>query len=410
MADFKTHIATSSVLGVAYGAGAAIGFGVPLDQCMLATGLCSVSGMLPDIDSNHGVPLRESLAFGAAVVPMLLIDRFRHWGFTTDMMVLCGALIYVFIRFGFGWFLRHYTVHRGMFHSIPAAVIFAELTYLICDCEDMSMRLFKAVAVFIGFMSHLVLDEFYSLYWYRGRLRKKKSFGTALKLWGPKLWGNFSTFGKLALLTYVVFYEGDWMEHWHHHGEPRIADTRSADRPPNLASEAPSQHGEAAGSNLGQRTWLRPPGIETRGAAYDGSVPWGDAPPAPNPSAATQSYPNAPAPTSGGQENPATWTATGYDPGHQYHGYPAANFTGQGEQGAYQNGNYPSGPYQDSQYQNGGYQNGAYQNSDYQHGGYQNNAQPYGTQPQGTYPQGAYPQGAYPTDHRQSGGYDHGRY
>ena len=213
MAGFKTHITTSTLLGIGYGGAAHLWYGIPLDQCLLATGLCSVSGMLPDLDSDNGVPLRESLAFGAAVVPMLLIDRFRHLGLSTDGMVLCAAILYVAIRFGFGKLLRAYTRHRGMFHSIPAALIFAELAFLICDCPQTEMRLFKASAVLVGFMSHLLLDEFYSIQW--SRFRIKKSFGTAMKLWGKVWWANLSTYGKLILLTYVIINEPAWMGERH---------------------------------------------------------------------------------------------------------------------------------------------------------------------------------------------------
>jgi hypothetical protein len=210
MAGFKTHIATSTVLGVGYGAIAHTGYGVPLDQCLLATGLCSVSGMLPDLDSDNSVPVRESLAFAAAVAPMLLVERFRHWGMTTDAIVLTTAVLYVLVRFGFGSFLKAYTRHRGMFHSLPAAIIFAELTYLACDCPESSMRLFKAAAVLIGFMSHLILDEIWAIQ-FRGGPRLKSSFGTALKLWDKVWWANLSTYAKLFLLTWVLMDEPTWL-------------------------------------------------------------------------------------------------------------------------------------------------------------------------------------------------------
>jgi hypothetical protein len=210
MAGFKTHIATSTVLGIGYGALAYTRFQFPLDQCLLATGLCSVSGMLPDVDSDTGVPLRESLAFAAAVVPMLLIERFRNWGLSTDAMVLFGSAIYLAIRFGFGAFLRSYTVHRGMFHSIPAGIIFAELAYLICDGPEASHRLYKGGAVLTGFFSHLLLDEIWSIEWKRGRWQFKKSFGTAIKFWSQSTWANVSTYGKLAILTLVVIQEPQW--------------------------------------------------------------------------------------------------------------------------------------------------------------------------------------------------------
>ena len=62
----------------------------------------------------------------------------------------------------------------------------------------------------LGFLSHLVLDEIYSIEWRHGRLRLKSSFGTALKLLGHSRWANVSAFAKLALLTGVIFLEPRW--------------------------------------------------------------------------------------------------------------------------------------------------------------------------------------------------------
>ncbi len=132
MAGFKTHITVSTSLGVAYGTTAALAYDVPWPACLLAGGLCSVSGMLPDLDSGPGVPLRESVAFAAAVVPMLMVDRLEQLGLAPESIVLVGGLIYLLIRFGAGKLLTRFTVHRGMFHSLPALAIVGEFAYLIC--------------------------------------------------------------------------------------------------------------------------------------------------------------------------------------------------------------------------------------------------------------------------------------
>jgi hypothetical protein len=214
MAGFRTHIATSTTLGLAYGAGAHLQFGLPLPTCGLAAALCSVSGMLPDIDSDSGVPLRESLAFAAAVVPMLMLERFREMNLAPESIVLAGAAIYLGIRFGLGGLLKRYTVHRGMFHSLPAVAIFGEAAFLICHSEDLMLRYYKAGAVVLGVLSHLVLDELWSIHFHRGRFRLKKSFGTAVKVWGDSLWANFSTYAKLALLSWLVWNDEGWMQRY----------------------------------------------------------------------------------------------------------------------------------------------------------------------------------------------------
>lgn len=212
MANFKTHLTTSSVLGVAYGSAAHAFFGVPLSTSVLAGGLCSVSGMLPDVDSDSGRPLQESLAFAAAVVPMMMVDRFQQLGMKPESIVLAGAAVYVFVRFVLGELLRRYTVHRGMFHSLPAAVIFGELAFLLTSGTDVRLRVYKAGAVVIGYLSHLMLDEIYSVELRRGAVRLKKSFGTAIKMFSHKWWANASTYLKLAVLTYIVVYEPGWMD------------------------------------------------------------------------------------------------------------------------------------------------------------------------------------------------------
>jgi len=237
MADFKTHLTFSTTLGVAYG-GAAYGlFDLPAQTCLLAGGLCSVSGMLPDIDSNSGKPLRESLAFMAAVVPMMLADRLRSMGISAETTIMAGALVYVFVRFGLGYFLKHYTVHRGMFHSLPAVVIFGELAFLLASGEDTWLRAYKAGGVVFGYLSHLLLDEVYSVEWKRGWIRIKKSFGTAIKMYSKKsLWPNVSTYIKLALLSYIVFYEPGWMnqyreeraQRWSRHAVEQPVDVKLA--------------------------------------------------------------------------------------------------------------------------------------------------------------------------------------
>lgn len=210
MADFQTHITTSTVLGIAGGLAAHAFYEVPLPSCILAGGLCSIAGMLPDLDSDSGVPLRESVAFAAAIIPMMLLERFAKWGFGFESTVLVSAIIYLVVRFGAAEVLKNHTVHRGMFHSIPAAIIAAQVTFLIFDNENVSLRFLNAGAVFTGFMSHLILDELWSVDVNWGLVRFKNSFGSAVKFWGDNAWANFVTYGQLILLTLLMTHDAAW--------------------------------------------------------------------------------------------------------------------------------------------------------------------------------------------------------
>jgi hypothetical protein len=221
VADFKTHITVSTTLGVGYAAVAYRHFDMPAPTCLLAGALCSVSGMLPDLDSDSGVPLRESLAFAAACVPAMLVPRWEGFGWPNEAIILAGAVIYVVVRFGLGTLLKKYTVHRGMFHSIPAALIAGEAAFLLCVTGDFRLRAYKAGAVLLGFFSHLILDEIWSVKMTGVRVELKSSSGTAMKLWSSSMWANISCYGKLALLSVLVFNDPIWAtvspeaERWH---------------------------------------------------------------------------------------------------------------------------------------------------------------------------------------------------
>ena len=209
MAGFKAHITTSTVLGIGYGIGGCFYLKasyphVPIETCVLAGGLCSVSGMLPDLDSDSGTPVREMSCFAAAVIPMLMLERFQGWGMTREMIVVAAALIYVAIRFGLVSIFKRYTVHRGMWHSIPACLTCGLIAFLLVSGDDLTLRIFKSGGVVLGFLSHLILDEIWSVSVRTGRLNIKKSSGTAMKLWGKDSWANFSTYGKLIVLAMLA--------------------------------------------------------------------------------------------------------------------------------------------------------------------------------------------------------------
>ncbi len=210
MADFKSHMTVSTATGVVVAvAGHQANMG--LTTCILAGGLCSVSGMLPDLDSDSGRPLREATALAAAVVPMLMVDRFQRLHWDHEAMALAAALVYLTMRFVVAEIFRRYTVHRGMWHSLPAAAIVGLFAFLIMSSQDISVRLFKTTAVVLGFLSHLILDEIWSIDFRGGKFRFKKSFGTALKLWGNNRWANYATYTKLAVVCFLVYQDEGFM-------------------------------------------------------------------------------------------------------------------------------------------------------------------------------------------------------
>ena len=204
LANFKSHITGSTIVGIAYGYWGVSSQSMSIESGIVAAGLCSVSGMLPDLDSDSGIPLRETSLFVSAVVPILMIHRFRDLGFSTEDMAVASMLLYVAIRFIAVEFFKRYTVHRGMWHSVPAAAIAGLIAYLVMPCQSEELRLFKSLAVVLGFLVHLIMDEIWSVDT-SGGIRFKKSFGTALKFFGSDALANLSIYAKLALLLVLAW-------------------------------------------------------------------------------------------------------------------------------------------------------------------------------------------------------------
>ncbi len=225
MAGFHTHITVSTAVGVGYAFVGGYVFHLPLSTCAIAGGLCSICGIMPDLDSDHAVPARETLSFLAAVAPMLLFYRFHYEGLATENILLFGAPLYLLIRFGFGQMLK-VSVHRGMFHSIPAALIAGLIAYVLCDTGVSVGRSFKGVGAVIGYLTHLILDEIWAVELAGGRLRLKKSFGTAMKFFGNSGPANSSTW---ALLTGLSAFAANDL------GHPEIAAPFQRARPGLLA-------------------------------------------------------------------------------------------------------------------------------------------------------------------------------
>lgn len=207
MAGFKMHVTVSSVCGAVTGVATVKLLGHPIETGFLVGCLTAAGGMLPDLDSDSGVPVREMSGLAAAVVPLLLYNRIRAAGLTHEGVLAALVLAYLVIRYGAANLLKHVSVHRGMFHSVPAMFIAGLLVYLGYHCSDaeQSTRYVLAVGVMIGFLSHLVLDEIYSVDFNGLRVSLKSSAGSAVKFFSPSVLGTTACYGLLGGLFYLAY-------------------------------------------------------------------------------------------------------------------------------------------------------------------------------------------------------------
>lgn len=207
MAAFREHITFSTLLGAGYGVAASTVLGFTPTEGILAAVLTGVGGMLPDIDLDDGRPGREIFAFVAAIAPMFLVHhviRFLKLPYDAETILLCLIVLYIIIRFGVSELVNRLSVHRGMWHSVPAMFIAADITYLGYPGPNLKSKILMGTGVAIGFLSHLILDEIYSVELNGMAVRLKKSAGSALKIAGPCFVPNVFTFSLFCTMNFAV--------------------------------------------------------------------------------------------------------------------------------------------------------------------------------------------------------------
>lgn len=208
MAGFRTHIVVSTACGAGYGVAAALpgdGMGFTPAAAFLAGTVTAVGGMLPDLDSDSGRPVREVSSLCAAVLPLLLMPRLVELGQSQECRLASLVVLYIVTRYGLADFIGRVSVHRGMFHSLPAMLTAGLVVYLEYSSPNTALRLLLAGGVMLGFLSHLILDEIYSVDFNGVRVRLSKSAGSALKFVSPSWVGTAVCYGLLAGFAMLVY-------------------------------------------------------------------------------------------------------------------------------------------------------------------------------------------------------------
>ena len=206
MASFRTHISFglgAGILGVIGLVGAAIADAPGFLIAVFAA--ATLGSVLPDIDSDSGIPFHVS--FGTlTIVASALVFSSVHEATNGDIRALViwtvGTAVFVWVIVGYVF--KRITRHRGMAHSIPAAVLaglctfFLASRYTFTDAESFIL----AVAMTAGFLVHLILDEIYAAVNFQGTVFiPNKAFGTALKFTSGNRFINFAIYGAIIFLA-----------------------------------------------------------------------------------------------------------------------------------------------------------------------------------------------------------------
>jgi membrane-bound metal-dependent hydrolase YbcI (DUF457 family) len=207
MASFRGHLSFAGALGFVYGGLGANQFGFDPSTAVLGAGVTTVGGLLPDLDSDSGVPIREMFGLAGAMVPLLLMPRLMQTSLQPDEILAILGCVYAIIRYGLSRVFKYLTVHRGMFHSIPAMLIAGMIFFVVFHSNSLPKKLFLSAGVMIGFLSHLVLDELYSVNFEGLKITLKSSSGTALKFWSKNFFASGVCYVILGAMCYCTVIE-----------------------------------------------------------------------------------------------------------------------------------------------------------------------------------------------------------
>ena len=206
MAGYKAHFAFGVLTAACVAVVMLVISWVSLRVMPLVFLLAVIGSMLPDIDSDTGLPVR--LLFGTLAVATIGLALFYTMNSTATSWLqqgLIGVGAGLFVYFIIGGIFKHFTEHRGVFHSIPAALVMGLVAMSVSGLLGLGEKLALVVglAITAGYLSHLVLDEINSTVNLSGiPFKPKKSLGTALKLTGGSK--MMTTAIYVALVVFLV--------------------------------------------------------------------------------------------------------------------------------------------------------------------------------------------------------------
>ena len=204
MANFKVHIGVATGCSIVV---TVIGVGLQFIDIQHAPWLIFlgiVGGMLPDVDAVNSRPVRLLYSILAMLSAATVLSIFKKYYVQSYQLLLLGVFVYCLTRYLVLVFIRKFTVHRGIFHSILALCFFSFA--IICVIyyflqQNPIYAWLNGVFLGLGFLVHLILDEMYSVDLANRRI--KKSFGTALKLFNYK---NIPSSLVMAIFTLLLYW------------------------------------------------------------------------------------------------------------------------------------------------------------------------------------------------------------
>ena len=215
MADFKTHLGWSIGSGIILAAAGLHARHLKPIEGLAVTALAAIGGSIPDIDEEKSIPYRFFSHFLSLVMPIVILLHLKPkigselW-INILFYIFFSAIIYKIIC----PIIKAMTKHRGVMHSIPFAILCGELTYLFFTSDyelfepaSKKMPVYFGVAVFLGHIIHLIVDEIYSMWDKKEKkIKIKKSLGTAFTMYSKDatLLANLMVYMLVILAAFAI--------------------------------------------------------------------------------------------------------------------------------------------------------------------------------------------------------------
>lgn len=193
MANFNTHLNVAIIAS-----GGLLIFGLTKNMIsiidapiLFAVGV--IGGLLPDIDLPSSRPAKIGFSITSLATALLAVWFICGRRIFAIEAIIIFAISYLTMRYLIIGIFNRLTTHRGIVHSIPFVLFCAlTLTHLLIYAGLKKNAYLSGIFLFVGGITHLCLDEIYSVNAFG--LKLKKSFGSALK---------FIEFKKLPLYAFL---------------------------------------------------------------------------------------------------------------------------------------------------------------------------------------------------------------
>ncbi|OQW91494.1 MAG: hypothetical protein BWK79_16715, partial [Beggiatoa sp. IS2] len=123
MANFKTHFTVAAAASGLLASGLLFANLANPAQFALFCLIGTLGGILPDIDSHRSVPAKWLFTgLGMILACLVVFNQLKQLTFI--VLIPLWIVIYLGVRYGLLKLFAKFTVHRGNFHSLLAAMLF----------------------------------------------------------------------------------------------------------------------------------------------------------------------------------------------------------------------------------------------------------------------------------------------